>query len=158
MNLQQATEIRKRHIEDGLSAREIAEASGLAYDTVYRIVTYRTWTALTPEEEALVEATDFSERPQTYGDCPKTGPCPWVSCRHHNYLDVSETGRITINYPGIEPDELEHPCSLRVATTGAQSLDALQEIWGLDLRSTAYQRVNLALQTAHKTFSEGGLR
>lgn len=47
-------------------------------------------------------------------DVPR--PCPFVSCRHHLYLDVNpETGAITLNFPGLDPGEMEESCSLDVA-------------------------------------------
>jgi hypothetical protein len=56
-----------------------------------------------PDEHADVP------RPRTRGDC-KDGarPCPFVSCAHHLYLDVSaESGAIKLNFPDLEADELE---------------------------------------------------
>ena len=54
-------------------------------------------------------------RPLTRGECPE-GPCPWVSCKHHLYLDVSpDTGAIKINHPDKEPLDLAETCSLDVA-------------------------------------------
>lgn len=84
---------------------------------------------------ALLEPEDFAAlnaRPKTWGECCATGPCPFVSCRHHLYLDVSpETGSIKINYPDLEPEELEHPCALRIASTGAQTLEEVGKAMNL---------------------------
>jgi len=67
------------------------------------------------------------DRPKTRGDCidgPR--PCPWVSCRHHLYLDVkAKTGSIKLNRPDLEPDELQHSCSLDIADEGGTSLQAI---------------------------------
>ncbi|TAL28994.1 MAG: hypothetical protein EPN98_21365 [Phenylobacterium sp.] len=55
-------------------------------------------------------------RPKTYEDCVREirGPCPWVLCRHHLYLDVDEkTGALKLNFPGLEVHELAETCSLR---------------------------------------------
>lgn len=60
-------------------------------------------------------------RPRTWGECQSQGwgtarPCPFVSCKHHLYLDVSaETGSIKLNFPDLEPDELAETCALAVA-------------------------------------------
>lgn len=58
-------------------------------------------------------------RPKTRGECvdgPR--PCPFVSCRHHMYLEVNpETGSIQFNRPQFQPWELEHSCSLDIAAT-----------------------------------------
>jgi hypothetical protein len=84
-------------------------------------------TALPPEEfwqlqddeRELEEGGILATRPRMGngidGDCEE-GPCPWVSCRHHLYLDVDETtGALKLNFPGKEVWELEETCSLRVA-------------------------------------------
>lgn len=59
-------------------------------------------------------------RPKTRGDCVDgLRPCPFVSCRHHLYIDVSEkTGNIRFNFPGRELEELPATCSLDVADMG----------------------------------------
>jgi len=62
------------------------------------------------------------ERPRVRGDCvgdPR--PCPFVGCRHHLYLDVTQTGGIRLNFPDLEPWELESSCSLDVAAERARS-------------------------------------
>lgn len=61
-----------------------------------------------------VEEHAAHQRPRTRAECP-TGPCPWVSCAHHLYLDVSpETGSIKINHPDKEVWELAQTCALDV--------------------------------------------
>lgn len=62
-------------------------------------------------------------RPRTRGECPTVRPCPWVSCRHHLYLDVSAAGTVKVNFPGLEPDELAHSCSLDVQPDVELSLE-----------------------------------
>lgn len=77
---------------------------------------------LFPEEEI---AANQAARPKTRGECidgPR--PCPFVGCRHHLYLDVSETtGSIKINMPDLEPWEVEQSCSLDVADEGRHTLE-----------------------------------
>lgn len=60
--------------------------------------------------------TGSVRRPARLHDCPAPGePCPWVGCRHHRYLDVNpRTGKIKLNFPSLEPDELDEPCTLRI--------------------------------------------
>lgn len=73
----------------------------------------------------------IEDRPKTRGDCENTDdrPCPWVSCRHHLYLDVSpDTGSIKINFPELEPWELAETCSLDVADRGFVTLEEAGEI------------------------------
>ena len=44
-----------------------------------------------------------------------TRPCPWVSCRHHLYLEVRPTGAIQFPFPCLQLWEMEATCSLDVA-------------------------------------------
>jgi hypothetical protein len=67
------------------------------------------------------------DRPTNTNDCP-TGPCPWVSCRYHLYLDVNKRGELILNQPDREPLELEEPCALRVASKGAHNLNQIGEL------------------------------
>lgn len=76
-------------------------------------------------------------RPRTFEDCERSGlgddtPCPFVSCKHHLYLDVNpRTGSIKFNFPGREVDELPATCALRVAQHGGRTLDAVAEVMAL---------------------------
>lgn len=56
-------------------------------------------------------------RPKTRGECANgPRPCPFVSCRHHLYLDVSaKTGSIKFNFPDLEVWEMKESCALDVA-------------------------------------------
>mgnify|MGYP001407023388 FL=1 len=64
-------------------------------------------------------------RPIKRGECQGgERPCPWVSCKHHLYLDVNPyTGSIKFNYPTLEPHELAESCSLDVADRGGHTLE-----------------------------------
>src|SRR4051794_23789150 len=43
-------------------------------------------------------------------------PCPYVSCKHHLYVDVSpRTGAIKLNFPDLEVWEMGDSCALDVA-------------------------------------------
>jgi hypothetical protein len=78
----------------------------------------------------------YSRRPKTLGDCERrvTGPCGWVSCRHHLFLEVDdETGAIKLNFPGREIDEIGETCSLRAAQRGGHTLDATGALLNLTL-------------------------
>jgi hypothetical protein len=51
-------------------------------------------------------------------------PCPWVSCKHHLYLDVNDrTGSIKHNFPDTEVWELPETCALDVADRGGTTLE-----------------------------------
>lgn len=64
-------------------------------------------------------------RPKTRADCAgHKGPCPWVACKHHLYLDINPTsGSIKLNFPDLEPWELADSCALDVAERGASTLE-----------------------------------
>jgi hypothetical protein len=66
-------------------------------------------------------------RPTVRGDCMNgEGPCPWVSCRWHLYLDVDpSSGSIKLNFPDIEPHEMTETCALDVADRGGTDRDLL---------------------------------
>jgi hypothetical protein len=72
-------------------------------------------------------------RPQTREECRgEARPCPWVACKHHLYLDINpETGSIKINFPDLEPWELQHTCALDVAERGGITLEEVGEIMNL---------------------------
>lgn len=85
-----------------------------------------------PEEDAdLVEMR--ANRPKTRGDCADViRPCPWVSCKHHLYLDINpRTGAIRITFPDMEPWELKESCALDVAAHGGITLDAVGNLMNL---------------------------
>ena len=72
-------------------------------------------------------------RPESRAACrEEVGPCPWVSCKHHLYLDVNpDTGSIKINFPDLEPWEMNETCSLDVADRGGITLEEVGEIMNL---------------------------
>lgn len=67
------------------------------------------------DAELLAELA--ANRPTTRGDCEAgERPCPFLSCRHHLYLDVNpDTGSIKLNFPDKELHELADTCALDVA-------------------------------------------
>ncbi len=73
------------------------------------------------------------ERPTTRSECHDAPrPCPWVACKHHLYLDINpRTGSIKINFPDLEPWELQHTCALDVADNGALTLEEIGLITNL---------------------------
>lgn len=72
-------------------------------------------------------------KPQSRTEC-STGirPCPFVSCKHHLYLDVNpETGSIKLNFPHLDVWEMGETCSLDVAERGGITLEEVGEIMNL---------------------------
>ncbi len=72
---------------------------------------------------------DLEGRPKTRGECLEMPrPCPFVSCKHHLYLDVDvRTGTVKLNFPNLEPSELGHSCSLDIADAGGMTLEDVGE-------------------------------
>lgn len=74
----------------------------------------------TPPPEDLSEPPDPSEydKPRKRLHCLQgenaQRPCPFVSCKHHLYLDVDARGNLTINSP-VPVEQMEHSCALDVA-------------------------------------------
>ena len=83
--------------------------------------------------EVANTATEQADRPRTRAECAhEQRPCPWVSCKHHLYLDVNpRTGSIKLNFPDLEPWELQHTCALDVADDGGHTLEEVGDITNL---------------------------
>lgn len=78
------------------------------------------------EAPADVLAEIPAEMPRTRADCvdgPR--PCPFVGCRHNLYLDVTPNGSLKLNWPDLEPWELQESCALDVADKGPQHLETI---------------------------------
>lgn len=73
------------------------------------------------------------DRPTTRAECKDMPrPCPFVACKHHLYLDINpRTGSIKINFPDLEPWELQHTCALDVADNGGLTLEEIGLITNL---------------------------
>jgi hypothetical protein len=72
-------------------------------------------------------------KPATRNECvdgPR--PCPYVSCQHHLYLDVSaRTGAIKLNFPDLEVWEMNESCALDIADRGGTTLEDVGAIMNL---------------------------
>ncbi|WP_437682920.1 sigma factor-like helix-turn-helix DNA-binding protein [Sorangium sp. So ce131] len=80
----------------------------------------------------LYPETDYY-KPRTRAECvdgPR--PCPYVSCQHHLYLDVSaRTGAIKLNFPDLEVWDMNETCALDVADRGGTTLEDVGAIMNL---------------------------
>lgn len=82
------------------------------------------------KKEPREEYPEDIERPRTRGDCEGgERPCPWVSCRHHLYLDVKDTGAIQFNAESFE--EMSQTCALDVADEGPHTLEHVGGLLGV---------------------------
>ncbi len=97
-----------------------------------RTIAARRLTSIELREVANVRE-EQAERPRTRAECSnEQRPCPWVSCKHHLYLDVNpRTGSIKINFPDLEPWELKQTCALDVADHGGHTLEEVGDITNL---------------------------
>jgi hypothetical protein len=72
-------------------------------------------------------------KPSIRAECAEgERPCPFVSCKHHLYLDVSaRTGAIKLNFPDLEVWEMTETCALDVADRGGTTLEEVGAIMNL---------------------------
>jgi hypothetical protein len=87
-------------------------------------------------------------KPTTRGECANAErPCPYVSCKHHLYLDVNRsTGSIKFNFPDLEPWEMKTSCVLDVAADGPHTLEHIGTIMNFT-RERARQIESSGLKT-----------
>src|SRR4029077_16373691 len=73
------------------------------------------------------------EKPRTRAECAEGArPCPYVSCKHHLFLDVSaRTGAIKLNFPDLEVWDMNETCALDVADRGGTTLEDVGAIMNL---------------------------
>jgi len=96
-------------------------------------------------------------RPNTRLQCENDiRPCPWVACKHHLYLDVNpETGSIKINFPDLEPWEMNETCALDVADRSGITLEEVGEIMNLTRERIRQVEVRGLLKLKSATPLEG---
>ena len=80
----------------------------------------------------LYPESDY-DKPRTREECADgPRPCPFVSCKHHLYIDVSaRTGAIKLNFPDLEVWDLGESCALDVADRGGTTLEDVGAIMNL---------------------------
>ena len=100
-------------------------------------------------------------RPESRGECAGSArPCPWVSCKHHLYLDVNpETGSIKVNFPDLEVWEMKETCAIDVADRGGITLEDVGDIMNLTRERIRQVEVRglLKLKMASPSAEEMGL-
>jgi hypothetical protein len=80
----------------------------------------------------LFPETDYW-KPRSRAECAEgPRPCPFVSCKHHLFIDVSpRTGAIKLNFPDLEVWDLGESCALDVADRGGTTLEDVGAIMNL---------------------------
>jgi hypothetical protein len=73
------------------------------------------------------------EKPHAREECLEgPRPCPFVSCKHHLFIDVSpRTGAIKLNFPDLEVWDMGESCALDVADRGGTTLEDVGAIMNL---------------------------
>jgi hypothetical protein len=72
-------------------------------------------------------------KPRNRQECAEgPRPCPFVSCKHHLFIDVSpRTGAIKLNFPDLEVWDMGESCALDVADRGGTTLEDVGAIMNL---------------------------
>jgi hypothetical protein len=80
----------------------------------------------------LFPETDYW-KPRSRAECAEgPRPCPFVSCKHHLFIDVSpRTGAIKLNFPDLEVWDLGESCALDVADKHGTTLEDVGAIMNL---------------------------
>lgn len=101
------------------------------------------------------EYPEAVERPANRNEC-RDGPrpCPLVGCVHNLYLDITQRGSITYNFPLVLPEEMVTSCALDVADLGPHTLEEVGELLNIT-RERVRQIEDKAL---HTLLREGELR
>ena len=96
-------------------------------------------------------------RPTTRDDCAeRERPCPWVSCKHHLYLDVDpRTGSIKLNFPDLEVWEMAETCALDIADRGGATLEQIGEVFNVT-RERIRQIETIAIDKVRPKFEDLG--
>lgn len=81
--------------------------------------------------EKLKEEGIRTSRPTCRQECPVVRPCPFVGCRYHLYLDITDGGNIKYNFYGIEPWDMQFSCALDLADSGELGLTQIGHVMGL---------------------------
>ena len=110
------------------------------------------------EGALLVKYMDY-QRPRNRKECASgQRPCPFVSCKHHLYLDVNpDTGSIKLNFPHLEVSEMTHTCALDVAAKGGITLEEVGEIMNLTRERIRQVEVRGLLKMKMSAAADGSL-
>jgi hypothetical protein len=102
-------------------------------DVRARTISVKRMTKRELEIGRLLFPEDDYWKPRTRAECldgPR--PCPFVSCKHHLFIDVSaRTGAIKLNFPDLEAWEMTESCALDVADRGGTTLEDVGAIMNL---------------------------
>ena len=78
--------------------------------------------------EEIEDEYSRSPRPRTRGECRRARrPCPWLGCRYHLGLELTEAGSIYYRDLG----EMRDTCALDVADRGEHTLQQVGDLLGV---------------------------
>jgi hypothetical protein len=102
-------------------------------DVRARTISVKRMTKRELEIGRLLYPVEEYQRPRTRLECAGGArPCPFVSCKHHLFLDVSaRTGAIKLNFPDLEVWEMNETCALDIADRGGTTLEEVGAIMNL---------------------------
>ncbi len=119
--------------QDGETVTREQRRSRRKRDVRARTISVKRMTKRELELGRLLYPDSEIDRPKTRAECASgERPCPFVSCKHHLYLDVSaKTGAIKLNFPDLEVWEMTETCALDVADRGGTTLEEVGAIMNL---------------------------
>lgn len=86
------------------------------------------WHWIQYREGAIAQGVDARQGGTYTNIADHCRPCVRVSCRYNLYLDVSPaTGSLKLNFPDLEPGDMEHSCTLDVADEGGATLEQVAQ-------------------------------
>lgn len=93
-----------------------------------------------------------AQRPRTRGDCVDAPrPCPWISCRHHLAINVTDSGSLQLVNAQLDLEALPDTCSLDVADRGELTLEEVGR--RLDLTRERIRQLERSGLRAMKAFA-----
>lgn len=105
-------------------------------------------------EEGVEDETEGTlsqhERPKKRKDCPK-GVCPWVGCRYHLYLTVTQSGEVYVDPRGL--DGMPYTCALTAAEEGPLTLEETGSLMGVT-REYVRQLAEKAADSVYEVLDE----
>lgn len=128
-----ATALAHAPAEEGEAITREQRRSRRKRDVRARTISVKRMTKRELEIGRLLYPESDYEKPRSRAECAEgPRPCPYVSCKHHLYIDVSpRTGAIKLNFPDLEVWELTESCALDVADRGGTTLEDVGAIMNL---------------------------
>jgi hypothetical protein len=119
--------------DDGLPVTREQRRSRRKREVRARTISVKRMTKRELEIGRLLYPEHGYEKPKSRIDCVDgMRPCPYVSCKHHLFLDVSaRTGAIKLNFPDLEVWEMTETCALDIAYRGGTTLEEVGAIMNL---------------------------